>query len=181
MLATLGRYSYRSCLFLCCEFLTSPYPGWHSGKETASVAVMLGPLLMAVSSIPVRCAASSIFISSDRPHAQVSVPGFVLCSLHIRHAQFKKYFFPRSYVVFTCCIFLLQVREISLQIFMDNTLAPNVRMMACVVLFETKPALPIVAAMATSLLSETSLQVASFTYSHMKALAVGRIPQLYNL
>uniref|UniRef100_A0A8B9SQE4 Phosvitin n=1 Tax=Anas platyrhynchos TaxID=8839 RepID=A0A8B9SQE4_ANAPL len=74
-----------------------------------------------------------------------------------------------------------KVREISLQIFMDNTLAPNVRMMACVVLFETKPALPIVAAMATSLLSETSLQVASFTYSHMKALAVGRIPQLYNL
>ncbi|NXK44964.1 VIT2 protein, partial [Chauna torquata] len=74
-----------------------------------------------------------------------------------------------------------KVREISLQIFMDNTLAPNVRMMACVVLFETKPALPIVAAMASSLLTETSLQVASFTYSHMKALAVGRIPQLYNL
>ncbi|XP_035393591.1 vitellogenin-2-like [Cygnus atratus] len=74
-----------------------------------------------------------------------------------------------------------KVREISLQIFMDNTLAPNVRMMACVVLFETKPALPIVAAMATSLLTDTSLQVASFTYSHMKALAVGRIPQLYNL
>ncbi|NXI64184.1 VIT2 protein, partial [Anseranas semipalmata] len=74
-----------------------------------------------------------------------------------------------------------KVREISLQIFMDNTLAPNVRMMACVVLFETKPALPIVVAMASSLLTETSLQVASFTYSHMKALAVARIPQLYNL
>ncbi|NXA26265.1 VIT2 protein, partial [Ibidorhyncha struthersii] len=74
-----------------------------------------------------------------------------------------------------------KVREISLQVFMDNTLAPNVRMVACVVLFETKPALPTVTAMASSLLTEPSLQVASFTYSHMKALATGRIPQLYNL
>ncbi|KFR03720.1 Vitellogenin-2, partial [Opisthocomus hoazin] len=76
---------------------------------------------------------------------------------------------------------LAKVREISLQVFMDNTLAPNVRMVACIVLFETKPALPTVTAMASSLLTEPSLQVASFTYSHMKALAAGRIPQLYNL
>ncbi|NXW17439.1 VIT2 protein, partial [Circaetus pectoralis] len=75
----------------------------------------------------------------------------------------------------------VKVREIALQVFMDNTLAPNVRMVACVVLFETKPGLPTVTAMAVSLLTEPSLQVASFTYSHMKALAVGRIPQLYNL
>ncbi|NXY91476.1 VIT2 protein, partial [Alcedo cyanopectus] len=74
-----------------------------------------------------------------------------------------------------------KVRTISLQVFMDNTLAPNVRMVACIVLFETKPALPTVIAMASSLLTEPSLQVTSFTYSHMKALAVGRIPQLYNL
>ncbi|NXW61303.1 VIT2 protein, partial [Eurystomus gularis] len=74
-----------------------------------------------------------------------------------------------------------KVREISLQVFKDNALAPNVRMVACLVLFETKPALPTVTAMASSLLMEPSLQVASFTYSHMKALAVGRIPQLYNL
>ncbi|KFV67264.1 Vitellogenin-2 [Dryobates pubescens] len=74
-----------------------------------------------------------------------------------------------------------KVREISLQVFMDNTLAPNVRMVACVLLFETKPALPTVTALAVSLLTEPSLQVASFTYSHMKALAAGRIPQLYSL
>ncbi|NXJ74287.1 VIT2 protein, partial [Trogon melanurus] len=74
-----------------------------------------------------------------------------------------------------------KVRGILIQVFMDNTLAPNVRMVACVVLFETKPSLPTVIAMASSLLTEPSLQVASFTYSHMKALAVGRIPQLYNL
>uniref|UniRef100_A0A8C4VEH5 Phosvitin n=1 Tax=Falco tinnunculus TaxID=100819 RepID=A0A8C4VEH5_FALTI len=74
-----------------------------------------------------------------------------------------------------------KVRDIALQVFMDITLAPKVRMVACVVLFETKPGLPAVTAMASSLLTEPSLQVASFTYSHMKALAVGRIPQLYNL
>ncbi|NXM74798.1 VIT2 protein, partial [Serilophus lunatus] len=74
-----------------------------------------------------------------------------------------------------------KVREVTLQVFMDNRLAPNVRMVACVVLFETKPALPTVAAMASSLLTQPSLQVASFAYSHMKALAVGRIPQLYQL
>ncbi|XP_074007518.1 vitellogenin-2-like [Numenius arquata] len=76
---------------------------------------------------------------------------------------------------------LVKVREISLQVFMDNALAPNIRMVACVVLFETKPGLTTVTAMASSMLTEPSLQVASFTYSHMKALAVGRIPQLYNL
>ncbi|NXY63751.1 VIT2 protein, partial [Callaeas wilsoni] len=74
-----------------------------------------------------------------------------------------------------------KVREITLQVFMDSMLAPNVRMVACVVLFETKPALPTVAALASSLLTEPSLQVASFAYSHMKALAVDRIPQLYKL
>ncbi|XP_069718239.1 vitellogenin-2-like [Phaenicophaeus curvirostris] len=75
----------------------------------------------------------------------------------------------------------VKVREISLQVFMDNTLAPNVRMVACVVLFETKPALPTVTAMASVVLTEPSLQVASFTYSHMKALALSRVPQLYHL
>ncbi|KAF4793099.1 hypothetical protein TURU_114927 [Turdus rufiventris] len=74
-----------------------------------------------------------------------------------------------------------KVREITLQVFMDSTLAPNVRMVACVVLFETKPALPTVSTLASSLLTEPSLQVASFAYSHMKALAAGRIPQLYKL
>ncbi|XP_041277566.1 vitellogenin-2-like [Onychostruthus taczanowskii] len=74
-----------------------------------------------------------------------------------------------------------KVRDLTLQVFMDRTLAPNVRMVACVALFETKPALPTVTALATSLLTEPSLQVASFAYSHMKTLAAGRIPQLYKL
>ncbi|NXG03425.1 VIT2 protein, partial [Sakesphorus luctuosus] len=74
-----------------------------------------------------------------------------------------------------------KVRDIALQVYKDITLAPNVRMVACVVLFETKPALPMVTALASSLLTEPSLQVASFTYSHMKALAAGRIPQLHKL
>ncbi|XP_074858737.1 vitellogenin-2-like [Carettochelys insculpta] len=74
-----------------------------------------------------------------------------------------------------------KVQEILLQIFVDHSLDPTVRMMACVVIFETKPALPLVTTMANVLLKESSLQVASFTYSHMKALAMSRIPQLYNV
>ncbi|EMP27370.1 Vitellogenin-2 [Chelonia mydas] len=74
-----------------------------------------------------------------------------------------------------------KVQEILLQIFVDHSLTPTVRMMACVVIFETKPALPLVTAMANALLKESSLQVASFTYSHMKVLAISRIPQLFNV
>ncbi|NXX84089.1 VIT2 protein, partial [Urocolius indicus] len=75
----------------------------------------------------------------------------------------------------------IKVKQVSLQVFMDNKLAPNVRMVACIVLFETKPSLPTITALASALLTETSLQVASFAYSHMKALATGKIPQLYHL
>ncbi|NXX30005.1 VIT2 protein, partial [Nicator chloris] len=74
-----------------------------------------------------------------------------------------------------------KVREITLQVFMDSTLAPNVRMVACVVFFEAKPALPAVSALASSLLTEPNLQVTNFALSHMKTLAAGRIPQLYKL
>uniref|UniRef100_K7GGJ3 Vitellogenin domain-containing protein n=1 Tax=Pelodiscus sinensis TaxID=13735 RepID=K7GGJ3_PELSI len=74
-----------------------------------------------------------------------------------------------------------KVQEILLQIFVDQSLDPTVRMMTCVVIFETKPALSLITSMANALLKESSLQVASFTYSHMKALAINRIPQLYNV
>ncbi|XP_053105367.1 vitellogenin-2-like isoform X2 [Hemicordylus capensis] len=74
-----------------------------------------------------------------------------------------------------------EVQGIILQIFMDQSLPPNVRMVACVVFFETKPALPLVTAMTNFVQKKNSLQVASFVYSHMKALALGKIPQLNHL
>ncbi|NXY48555.1 VIT2 protein, partial [Ceuthmochares aereus] len=75
----------------------------------------------------------------------------------------------------------VKVREISLQVFMDTTLDPIVRMVACIVIFESKPALPTVTAMASAMSTEPNLQLASFTFSHIKALALSRIPQLYYL
>ncbi|XP_066480676.1 vitellogenin-2-like [Tiliqua scincoides] len=74
-----------------------------------------------------------------------------------------------------------KVQETVFQIFLDRSLQPTLRMLACVVFFETKPALPLVIAMANFLQRETSIQVASFSYSHMKVLSGGRIPQLDNL
>uniref|UniRef100_A0A674IYL4 Uncharacterized protein n=1 Tax=Terrapene triunguis TaxID=2587831 RepID=A0A674IYL4_9SAUR len=64
-----------------------------------------------------------------------------------------------------------KVQDILLQIFVDHSLPPEVRMMACVVIFETGPALPLVITMANVILKETNMQVASFVYSHMKALS----------
>ncbi|MBN3313261.1 VIT protein, partial [Atractosteus spatula] len=69
-----------------------------------------------------------------------------------------------------------KVQEVTLQIFMDRALNPEVRMIACVVLFETKPSMALVTTLADALLKETSLQVASFTYSHMKALTKSTSP-----
>uniref|UniRef100_A0A4W3HRK6 Vitellogenin domain-containing protein n=1 Tax=Callorhinchus milii TaxID=7868 RepID=A0A4W3HRK6_CALMI len=71
-----------------------------------------------------------------------------------------------------------KAQEITMQIFMNRRNHPEVRMMACAVLFSTQPGLPLVAAVANSLLQETSLQVASFTYSHMKAISRSSLPAL---
>ncbi|KAJ8408504.1 hypothetical protein AAFF_G00259180 [Aldrovandia affinis] len=72
----------------------------------------------------------------------------------------------------------LPVQEVALQLFMDRTLHPEVRMVACIVLFETRPTMGLVAAIADALQKEPSLQVASFTYSHMKALTRSTAPDL---
>ena len=53
---------------------------------------------------------------------------------------------------------------------MDKALQPELRMLACIVLFETKPRIGLVTALANVLKTEENLQVASFTYSHMKSL-----------
>lgn len=70
-----------------------------------------------------------------------------------------------------------QVQEVALQLFMDRAIHPEARMVAWVVLFETKPAMGLVVALANALQKEPSLQVASFTYSHMKALTRSTAPE----
>ena len=53
---------------------------------------------------------------------------------------------------------------------MDRALHPELRMVAAVVLFETRPPMGLVITLADAVQKETNLQVASFVYSYMKSL-----------
>lgn len=68
-----------------------------------------------------------------------------------------------------------------IQILADESLSPEVRMMSCAVIFETRPALPLITTIANVAMKESNLQVASFVYSHMKALSKSRLPYTYNM
>ncbi|NXC25264.1 VIT2 protein, partial [Campylorhamphus procurvoides] len=68
-----------------------------------------------------------------------------------------------------------------IQILADQSLPTEVRMMACAVIFETRPALPLITTIANVVMKESNLQVASFVYSHMKALSKSRLPYTYNI
>ncbi|KFZ64563.1 Vitellogenin-2, partial [Antrostomus carolinensis] len=73
------------------------------------------------------------------------------------------------------------VQAYLIQILADQSLPPEVRMMACAVIFETRPALPLITTIANVAVKESNLQVASFVYSHMKALSKSRLPYMYNI
>ncbi|XP_070764345.1 vitellogenin-1-like [Enoplosus armatus] len=62
------------------------------------------------------------------------------------------------------------IQELALQLYMDKALHPELRMLACIVLFETRPTMGLVTTLANIVKSEQNLQVASFTYTHMKSL-----------
>ncbi|XP_051232512.1 vitellogenin isoform X3 [Dicentrarchus labrax] len=62
------------------------------------------------------------------------------------------------------------IQELALQLYMDKALHPELRMLASIVLFETRPAMGLVTTLANIVKTEENLQVASFTYSHMKSL-----------
>ncbi|XP_043078191.1 vitellogenin-like [Puntigrus tetrazona] len=62
------------------------------------------------------------------------------------------------------------VQPVALQLALDRTLHPEVRMVACIVLFETKPSVALVSSFAGALKFETNMHVASFAYSHIKSL-----------
>ncbi|KFV46604.1 Vitellogenin-1 [Tyto alba] len=70
------------------------------------------------------------------------------------------------------------VQAITLEIFLNHKIHPRVRMLAAVVLLETKPGLPIVTTLADAVLKEPSLQVASFIYSYLRALGRSTAPDL---
>ncbi|NWW01893.1 VIT1 protein, partial [Oreocharis arfaki] len=70
------------------------------------------------------------------------------------------------------------VQAITLEIFLNHKIHPRIRMLAAVVLLETKPGLPIVMTLADAVLKEPSMQVASFIYSHLRALGRSTAPDL---
>lgn len=71
-----------------------------------------------------------------------------------------------------------QVQPVALQLFMDKTLHPELRMVSCIVLFETRPAVALVSTLANVLKKETSMQLVSFAYSHMKFLSRSTAPDM---
>uniref|UniRef100_A0A3B4XY36 Vitellogenin-2-like n=1 Tax=Seriola lalandi dorsalis TaxID=1841481 RepID=A0A3B4XY36_SERLL len=68
------------------------------------------------------------------------------------------------------------IQEMAVQLFMDKNLHPELRMVAAIVLFETKLPMGLVTTLADDLLKEKNLQVASFVYSYMKAMTKNTIP-----
>ncbi|XP_073718322.1 vitellogenin [Misgurnus anguillicaudatus] len=62
------------------------------------------------------------------------------------------------------------VQPLALQLLVDRALHPEVRMVACIVLFESKPSVALVSSLAGALRLETNMHVASFAYSHIKSL-----------
>nr|WPD49409.1 vitellogenin [Sinibrama taeniatus] len=62
------------------------------------------------------------------------------------------------------------VQPVALQLVLDRALHPEVRMVACIVLFEAKPSVALVSSLAGALKTETNMHVASFAYSHIKSL-----------
>lgn len=71
---------------------------------------------------------------------------------------------------------LIQVQDIALTIFAQKTAPVEIRMLASVILLETKPSLALISTLIELLLQETDLQVTSFIYSQLKGLAKSRDP-----
>lgn len=69
-----------------------------------------------------------------------------------------------------------QIQEMAVQLFMDKALHPELRMVAAIVMFETKLPMGLVTTLADALLKEANLQVASFVYSYMKAMTKNTAP-----
>ncbi|XP_036441837.1 vitellogenin 3, phosvitinless [Colossoma macropomum] len=73
------------------------------------------------------------------------------------------------------------VQDIALTIFAERTLPAEIRMLASMILLETKPPVALISAVAELLLQETDLQVASFTYSQLRAISRSRTPDNQHL
>ncbi|XP_050979330.1 vitellogenin 3, phosvitinless isoform X1 [Labeo rohita] len=73
------------------------------------------------------------------------------------------------------------VQDIVLNLFVQRTLPAEIRMLACIVLLETKPSIALISVISEVLLEEADLQVASFSYSLLKGIAKSRTPDNQHL
>nr|XP_055040397.1 vitellogenin 3, phosvitinless [Misgurnus anguillicaudatus] len=73
------------------------------------------------------------------------------------------------------------VQDIVLSLFVQRTLPAEVRMLACMVLLETKPSIALVSVISEVLLEENDLQVASFSYSLLRGIAKSKTPDNQHL
>lgn len=78
------------------------------------------------------------------------------------------------------CVYV-QVQDIVLSLFVQRTLLSEIRMMACMVLLETKPSIALISVISEVLLEEDDLHVASFTYSVLRGIANSRTPDNQHL
>lgn len=70
-----------------------------------------------------------------------------------------------------------QVQDITMNLFLQYSLPTEIRMLAFMMLFETKPPLALVSTLTSHLLGEKDLHVVSFAYSYLRSLARSRTPE----
>ncbi|EMP30297.1 Vitellogenin-1 [Chelonia mydas] len=71
-----------------------------------------------------------------------------------------------------------KVQDITLELFLNHKINPQVRMIAAFVLLQTKPGLPVLVTLANAMLKEPSMQVASFIFTSLRALGTSTAPDL---
>ncbi|XP_058494704.1 vitellogenin 3, phosvitinless [Solea solea] len=68
------------------------------------------------------------------------------------------------------------VQDISMTLFLQKNLPAEIRMLAFMVLFDTKPSMALVSTVTSHLQQEDDLHVVSFTYSYLKSMARSSTP-----
>uniref|UniRef100_A0A4W4HE82 Vitellogenin domain-containing protein n=1 Tax=Electrophorus electricus TaxID=8005 RepID=A0A4W4HE82_ELEEL len=74
-----------------------------------------------------------------------------------------------------------KVQDITLTILAQRTITAEIRMLASIILLETKPPVAVISLVTEILLHESDLQVASFAYSRLRSLAMSRTPDNHYL
>ncbi|TSM94622.1 Adhesion G protein-coupled receptor L4 [Bagarius yarrelli] len=69
------------------------------------------------------------------------------------------------------------VQDIALAIIAEKSVAGEIRMLASMILLETKPSLALISTLTELLLEETDHQVANFIYSQLQGFARSRVPE----